>query len=71
MTNLSDTPVWCEAAGAALEGSPLGPADVERAVNAMLEVINPQDDNKGPVAFKRHTAAVILRRAIERAASRA
>ena len=71
MTNLSDTPVWCEAAGAALAGSPLGPADVERAVNAMLEVINPQDDNKGPVAFKRHTAAVILRRAIERAASRA
>ncbi|SOC35726.1 carbon monoxide dehydrogenase medium subunit [Rhizobium subbaraonis] len=71
MTNLSDTPVWCEAAGQALAGSPLGEADVENAVRAMLAVINPQDDNKGPAEFKRHTAAVILRRAIERAASRA
>lgn len=71
MTNLSDTPVWCEAAGDALVGSSLGAADIENAVDAMQAVINPQDDNKGPAAFKRHAAAVILRRAIERAASRA
>ena len=71
MTNLSDTPVWCEAAGDALVGTALGAADVENAVNAMLEVINPQDDNKGTAEFKRHAAAVVLRRAIERAASRA
>lgn len=71
MTNLSDTPVWCEAAGDALVGSSLGAADIDNAVDAMQAVINPQDDNKGPAAFKRHTAAVILRRAIERAASRA
>ena len=57
--------------GDALVGTALSAADVENAVNAMLEVINPQDDNKGPVAFKRHAAAVVLRRAIERAASRA
>lgn len=71
MTNLSDTPVWCEAAGDALVGSSLGAADVDNAVDAMQAVINPQDDNKGPAAFKRHTAAVILRRAIQSAASRA
>lgn len=71
MTNLSDTPVWCEAAGDALVGSSLGAADIDNAVNAMQAVINPQDDNKGPAAFKRHTAAVILRRAIQSAASRA
>ncbi|NVP55378.1 FAD binding domain-containing protein [Mycoplana rhizolycopersici] len=71
MTNLSDTPVWCEAAGDALVGSSLGAADIDNAVDAMQAVINPQDDNKGPAAFKRHAAAVILRRAIERATSRA
>ncbi len=71
MTNLSDTPVWCEAAGQALVGTSLGATDIGNAIDAMQAVINPQDDNKGPAEFKRHTAAVILRRAIERAASRA
>lgn len=71
VTNLADTPVWCEAAGETLVDSTIGADDVDKAVAAMLAIINPQEDNKGPVEFKRHTASVILRRAIERAASRA
>ncbi|GAB4351792.1 MAG: xanthine dehydrogenase family protein subunit M [Oricola sp.] len=71
MTNLSDTPVWCEAAGNALVGSNFDGAAVDAAVAAMQEAIDPQEDNRGPVDFKRHVAGVILRRAIERAASRA
>ncbi|TCD11842.1 FAD binding domain-containing protein [Oricola cellulosilytica] len=71
MTNLSDTPVWCEAAADALVGSSLDQAAIDAAVAAMLETIDPQEDNRGPVEFKNHVAGVILRRAIERAASRA
>ncbi len=66
MTNLADTPIWSEDAGAALAAG-----DVEGCVTAMLSAIDPVADNRGPVEFKKHVAAVILRRAIARAQSRA
>ncbi|MCH2164488.1 MAG: xanthine dehydrogenase family protein subunit M [Marinovum sp.] len=71
MTNLSDTPVYSEAAGAALVGTSVDDAAVGAAVAAMLGDIDPTEDNRGPIAFKKHVAGVILRRAIERAWSRA
>ncbi|MEM7507301.1 MAG: xanthine dehydrogenase family protein subunit M [Pseudomonadota bacterium] len=66
MTNLSDTPVWSEEAGAKLASG-----DAEGCVAAMLAAINPGEDMRGPIAFKHHVAGVILRRAIARAQSRA
>ncbi|MEZ5755009.1 MAG: xanthine dehydrogenase family protein subunit M [Paracoccaceae bacterium] len=71
MTNLSDVPVWSEAAAAALVGSDCGEAAVKAAVAAMLADIGPQKDNRGPIEFKRHVAGVILGRAIARAWARA
>ncbi len=71
MTNLSDVPVWSEAAAAALVGSDCDGDAVMAAVAAMLEDIDPQQDNRGPIAFKKHVAGVILSRAIARAWSRA
>lgn len=71
MTNLSDTPVYSEAAGAALVGTAVDEDAIKAAVAAMLGDIDPTEDNRGPVAFKKHVAGVILRRAIERAWSRA
>lgn len=71
MTNLSDTPIYSEAAGAALVGTSVDDAALKAAVEAMLGDIDPTEDNRGPVAFKKHVAGVILRRAIERAWSRA
>ena len=71
MTNLSDTPVYSEGAGAALVGTSVDKAALDAAVAAMLGDIDPTEDNRGPVAFKNHVAGVILRRAIERAWSRA
>ena len=71
MTNLSDTPVWCASAAEALAGSTLDSKAIDAAVAAMQEAIDPQEDNRGPVEFKRHVAGVMLRRAIARAASRA
>ncbi len=71
MTNLSDVPVWSQAAGEALVGSDCGEDAVKAAVAAMLADIDPQPDNRGPVEFKRHVAGVMLGRAIARAWSRA
>lgn len=71
MTNLADTPVFSEAAGAALVGTDCGEAAVLEAVAAVLDSIDPTEDNRGPVEFKRHVAGVIAARAIARAWSRA
>lgn len=66
MTNLADTPIWSDEASAALANG-----DINGSVSAMLGAIDPVADNRGPVEFKKHLAAVILRRAIDRAQSRA
>ncbi|SLN42429.1 FAD binding domain-containing protein [Ruegeria meonggei] len=66
MTNLADTPIWSDAASAALAAG-----NVDACVAAMLDAIDPVEDNRGPVEFKKHVAAVMLRRAIARAQSRA
>lgn len=71
MTNLSDTPIYSEGAGAALVGTSVDDVAIKAAIAAMLGDIDPSEDNRGPVAFKKHVAGVILRRAIERAWSRA
>jgi carbon-monoxide dehydrogenase medium subunit len=71
MTNLSDTPIWSEAAGAALVGTSGDTAAVDAAVAAALEAIDPAEDNRGPVDFKMHVAGTIIRRAITRAIGRA
>jgi aerobic carbon-monoxide dehydrogenase medium subunit len=70
MTNLSDTPIWSEGAGAALVGTACDTAAIKAAVTAMLGDIDPTEDNRGPVAFKRHAAGIVLGRAIARAWSR-
>jgi carbon-monoxide dehydrogenase medium subunit len=71
MTNLADTPIWSEEAGAALVGTTCDKAAIDAAVAAATAAIDPTPDNRGPVAFKMHVAGVIIRRAIERAVSRA
>lgn len=71
MTNLSDVPVYSQAASAAITGTGVDAAAIKAAVTAMLDDIDPVEDNRGPVAFKRHVAGVILGRAIARAWSRA
>lgn len=66
MTNLSDTPIYsAEASDALAKG------DVHGCVAAALDAIDPQEDMRGPIAFKKHVAEVILRRAIAKAQERA
>lgn len=67
MTNLSDVPVLSSGAAAALVGTPADEGAIRLAARAMQEDIAPMDDNRGPAAFKRHAASVVLSRAIARA----
>ncbi|NRB18836.1 MAG: xanthine dehydrogenase family protein subunit M [Rhodobacteraceae bacterium] len=71
MTNLSDVPVWSLGAADALVGTACEAGALKAAVAAMLGDIDPTEDNRGPVAFKRHVAGIILTRAITRAWDRA
>ncbi|MDJ1015807.1 MAG: xanthine dehydrogenase family protein subunit M [Paracoccaceae bacterium] len=71
MTNLSDTPIFSAEAGAALEGTACDATAIDAAVAAATGAIDPTEDNRGPVDFKMHVAGTIIRRAIERAVSRA
>ena len=71
MTNLADTPIYCEDASALLVGSSLDADTLAKVVAACIDVIEPVDDNRGPVAFKKHAASTVLKRAIDRAWSRA
>ncbi len=71
MTNLSDVPVWSQAAAETLVGTDCNPDAIKAAMAAMDGDIDPGADNRGPVAFKRHAAGIVLSRAIARAWSRA
>jgi carbon-monoxide dehydrogenase medium subunit len=71
LTNLADTPVYCESAVAALVGTSLKPDDISAAVKAAVEASDPSEDNRGPIEFKKHAAGVVIRCAIERAIGRA
>lgn len=71
LTNLGDTPIYCEAAVAALIGSSLDDAAIIAAVSAAVDAAEPSEDNRGPIEFKKHAAGTVIRRAIERAIDRA
>ena len=71
LTNLADTPLYCEAASAHLVANGVTDGSVDEAVASAMVQIDPVEDNRGPAEFKRHAAAIILRRAIQQAWARA
>jgi len=71
LTNLADTPVYCQAASDLLVKSGVTEASMADAVRSAIGQIDPVDDNRGPAEFKKHAAAVVLKRSLELAWSRA
>ncbi|MBC6406100.1 MAG: xanthine dehydrogenase family protein subunit M [Rhodospirillales bacterium] len=71
LTNLSDTPLYAQAASEALVGSSLDPAAIDAAVAAAEAIADPVTDSRGPSHFRRKLAGVMLRRAIASAQNRA
>jgi len=70
LTNLADTPIFCEAAAQLLVGTAVDADAIKAAVKSCIESIEPVEDNRGPVEFKKHAASMVTRRAIELALSR-
>ena len=60
-----------EAAGAALVGSKLGNADMERMADAVRAACRPIDDKRGTIAYRIAMAGVLARRVVEIARQRA
>jgi len=71
LTNVGDTPLFADAAGAALVGTSLDAAAIEKAAQAAVGITQPAKDARGPVDFRRAVAGVMVRRAIAAAAKRA
>ncbi|MGR3344219.1 MAG: FAD binding domain-containing protein, partial [Paracoccaceae bacterium] len=71
LTNVADTPLWAEQAGAILVGSALDDETVGKAVAAARAITDPAADGRGPKEFRTHIAGVMVQRAIASARSRA
>jgi aerobic carbon-monoxide dehydrogenase medium subunit len=71
LTNLAAVPLFAEAAGQALVGTTIDDAAIRKAVQAAVAITDPASDLRGPAAFRRHVAGVMVRRAVQRARERA
>ncbi|MCY1666632.1 FAD binding domain-containing protein [Rhizobium sp. SL86] len=71
LTNVSETPLWAAEAAGILVGSTLDAATVDAAVAAAEAITNPASDMRGPSEYRTKMAGVMLRRALERARTRA
>lgn len=68
---VAPTPLLVEAAGAALTGSHLDDAALEKAAEACRAACRPIDDKRGTIAYRVKTAGVLLKRTVAIAATRA
>lgn len=71
LTNVADTPLWAEEAANALVGTALDKAALDKAVALAEAITSPAADGRGPAEYRTKMAGVMLRRAAERAKSRA
>ncbi|MDH3597005.1 MAG: xanthine dehydrogenase family protein subunit M [Rhodospirillales bacterium] len=71
LTNVGQTPLFAEAAGQALVGTKVDEAAVARAVEAAKDIAEPVADMRGPEEYRTHVTGVMVRRAVERALTRA
>lgn len=71
LTNVGDTPLFAEAAGAALVGTAVDAAAIDKAAEIARDIAAPASDGRGPVEFRKNVTAVMVRRAISRALQRA
>ena len=71
LTNVSETPLWAEEAAKIVVGSALDPATVKKAAAAAEAIASPATDNRGPAAYRKKMAGVMVARALARAKTRA
>ena len=71
LTNVADTPLHAEMAAQALIGTPVDDASVNLAAMAAEAIARPAADGRGPAEFRKKLTGVMVRRAIQRALTRA
>jgi carbon-monoxide dehydrogenase medium subunit len=71
LTNLADTPLSAEDAARIVVGSALDDATLKTAAAAAEAIAAPASDNRGPAAYRKKMAGVMVVRALARAKSRA
>ena len=71
LTNVAETPLWAEEAAKIVVGSALDAATVKKAAAAAEAIASPASDNRGPAAYRKKMAGVMMARALQRAKSRA
>jgi aerobic carbon-monoxide dehydrogenase medium subunit len=71
LTNVAETPLWAEDAAKIVIGSALDAATVKKAAAAAEAIASPASDNRGPAAYRKKMAGVMVARALARAKSRA
>ncbi len=71
LTNLAPTPLLASDAAARVVGTTLDAAAVKAAADAAKAITDPAGDGRGPPAYRREMAGVMVARALARAADRA
>lgn len=71
LTNVGETPLYAAEASAALAGTGVDKAAVDKAVALAEGITAPASDGRGPADYRTRMAGVMLRRAIQRALERA
>lgn len=71
LTNVGQTPLLAADAAKALIGGSLDKAAIDAAAKAAMAISDPTTDTRGPAEYRRSILGVMVRRAIERAKSRA
>lgn len=71
LTNVGETALFAEEAGRIVTGSSLDSEMVKKAVAAAEAITAPASDNRGPAAYRRKMAGVMLARALAAAQARA
>lgn len=71
LTNAGPAPLPLPEVAAALENTPLGEEDIARAAQIAEAAADPASDERGPAAFRKKLAGVMVRRALTLARERA
>jgi carbon-monoxide dehydrogenase medium subunit len=67
LTNLSDTPVYCDKAVDMIVGKEIDNDLLDQVTKTCVDQSDPVADQRGPVEFKKYVAGIVIKRALKRA----
>ena len=67
LTNLSDTPVYCDKAVDMIVGKEIDNDLLDQVTKICVDQSDPVADQRGPVEFKKYVAGIVIKKALKRA----